>query len=591
MKIISLLLASCAVGICAGFDTPAPRYSYKASIEAPTSQAVKPKDKIPAAVQAGDYLSGRFAQQHHDWNSANAFIGSLLNTGVADAQVMRRAMILAMGSGNSETAVKFAEELLKQKDQEQNSVAAVFLIMDAFDRNDAARAEELLKQIPSDAMAQFIKPFLEGWTQAALGNLQISNLKDNSVHLYHAILISDYLKHPEGIVALLEETAKTQDLSASDLERIGDIYAHLGKKEKAVEFYSKVLREWPDETSVTLKIKDVEAGKKPQIFQTVQSPKEGLAEAFYDISKILYQESGDESARVFAHMALHLNPKKTEAELMLAYIAARHERYGEAIAHYSSVPSDNQYYVDAQRSIADTQESAGQYDAALNTLQALAKDKDDIEALIKIGDLYRRKEDFKKASESYDRVLARFETTTPEKYWHLHYLRGMCLERMGKWEAAEKDLLTALEFKPDHPYVLNYLGYAWADRDVNLPRALNMIRKATVLRPDDGYITDSLGWVLYRMGNYSAAIPELEKAVALQPYDPIINDHLGDAYWQVGRKLEAKFQWERAKNHTQDIALVKQMDQKLAEGLTTKTQLLGANSQAVDSEKPRTEKK
>ena len=143
----------------------------------------------------------------------------------------------------------------------------------------------------------------------------------------------------------------------------------------------------------------------------------------------------------------------------------------------------------------------------------------------------------------------------------------MSYERLGNWDAAEKDLLAALDIKPDHPYVLNYLGYAWADRGLHLDEAQNMIRKAVTLRPDDGYITDSLGWVLYRLGKYKAAVPELERAVALLPYDPVINDHLGDVYWRVGRKREAKFQWERSKNYTDDPDMKAKAVDKIVQGL------------------------
>jgi tetratricopeptide (TPR) repeat protein len=94
-----------------------------------------------------------------------------------------------------------------------------------------------------------------------------------------------------------------------------------------------------------------------------------------------------------------------------------------------------------------------------------------------------------------------------------------------------------------------------------------MIKKAAELRPTDGYIADSLGWVYYRMANYKEAVPSLEAAVELLPYDPVINDHLGDAYWQAGRKLEARFQWQRARNYSEDQSLNAMIDQKLAQGL------------------------
>jgi Flp pilus assembly protein TadD len=73
-----------------------------------------------------------------------------------------------------------------------------------------------------------------------------------------------------------------------------------------------------------------------------------------------------------------------------------------------------------------------------------------------------------------------------------------------------------------------------------------MIQKAVELRPEDGYIVDSLGWAHYRLGDYPSAVQYLEKAIELVPEDPTINDHLGDAYWQSGRPFEARYQWRRA---------------------------------------------
>ena len=80
----------------------------------------------------------------------------------------------------------------------------------------------------------------------------------------------------------------------------------------------------------------------------------------------------------------------------------------------------------------------------------------------------------------------------------------------------------------------------------NLAQARVMIEKAIQRRPNDGAITDSLGWVMLRQGEITEAVKTLERAVELDPEDPSINGHLGDAYWAAGRKLEATYQWRRA---------------------------------------------
>jgi tetratricopeptide (TPR) repeat protein len=95
-----------------------------------------------------------------------------------------------------------------------------------------------------------------------------------------------------------------------------------------------------------------------------------------------------------------------------------------------------------------------------------------------------------------------------------------------------------------------------------------MIRKAVQLRPDDGYIVDSLGWAHYRLGDFDDAVRELERAVELKPEDPVINDHLGDAYWHAGRRLEARFQWKHARELDPEPEDLKRIIFKLKNGLS-----------------------
>jgi Flp pilus assembly protein TadD len=99
-----------------------------------------------------------------------------------------------------------------------------------------------------------------------------------------------------------------------------------------------------------------------------------------------------------------------------------------------------------------------------------------------------------------------------------------------------------------------------------LEEGLEMVRKAVELRPEDGYIVDSLGWAYYRLGRFEEAVTELERAVSLQPGDPVIQDHLGDAYWKVGRTLEAQFQWRHARDFGAKGEELELILKKIAEG-------------------------
>ena len=187
---------------------------------------------------------------------------------------------------------------------------------------------------------------------------------------------------------------------------------------------------------------------------------------------------------------------------------------------------------------------------------------------MQLGDLLRSKKRFAEAVDAYDEAIQRFEAAGMPERWSLYYSRGIALERSGQWQRAEADLLHALELKPDQPLVLNYLGYSWIDRGENLERGLKMIEKAVELRPEDGYIVDSLGWAHYRLGDYPSAVQYLEKAIELVPEDPTINDHLGDAYWQSGRPVEARYQWRRALQFGPQDDEIKPIQAKLDGGLS-----------------------
>ena len=216
-------------------------------------------------------------------------------------------------------------------------------------------------------------------------------------------------------------------------------------------------------------------------------------------------------------------------------------------------------------------------DEAVATLRRMADEQPErTDAISALGDVFRRDEQYAEAAAAYDIAVERIETVE-YRHWRLFYVRGIAFERLGEWLKAEADFKRALELEPDQPLVLNYLGYSWVEQGRNLGEARTMIEKAVELRPDDGYIIDSLGWVAYRLGDFEEAVHQLERAVELVAGDPIINDHLGDAYWQVGRLHEARFQWRRVLTLEPEDDLAGQVRRKIADGLSAEAEADGAH--------------
>ncbi|WP_375211162.1 tetratricopeptide repeat protein [Hyphococcus sp.] len=145
--------------------------------------------------------------------------------------------------------------------------------------------------------------------------------------------------------------------------------------------------------------------------------------------------------------------------------------------------------------------------------------------------------------------------------------RAASLLELDEWPAAEADLLRAVEIAPQEPAALNYLGYSWAERGLNLDEAFGLIEKAVAIEPNSGAYIDSLGWAHYQLGDYDEAVGHLEHAASLEPADPTITEHLGDVYWRLGRKIEARYEWKRVLELEPPQQMRERVEKKIEQGL------------------------
>jgi len=136
----------------------------------------------------------------------------------------------------------------------------------------------------------------------------------------------------------------------------------------------------------------------------------------------------------------------------------------------------------------------------------------------------------------------------------LLYEQSMMAEKLNKLDDMEKLLRRVIEIKPDHHHAYNALGYSLAERNLRLPEAKALIQKALEIAPGEPFITDSMGWVEYRIGNRAEALRLLRGAYRSRP-DPEIAAHLGEVLWINGERDEAKRVWRegRSKDSTNDV--------------------------------------
>ena len=210
---------------------------------------------------------------------------------------------------------------------------------------------------------------------------------------------------------------------------------------------------------------------------------------------------------------------------------------------FKEINQDSDFYLDAQINLALNYSFYLSYDEAIKNINKLLEKNNNLYPIKKIlADTHRIEKNYKFAIQLYNEMIERNENDL----WSIYYLRGICFERLGQWDKAEKNFLKSLDLKPDSPNVLNYLAYGWVERNIRLDQSLEMLKAAYDANPESSYIIDSLAWAYFKKNNYNEAAKLMEKVIDIAPGEAISLDHLGDIYYAMNRKREAIHFWQQA---------------------------------------------
>src|SRR5438105_11749204 len=523
----------------------------------------------------GDYLSGRHAQQHRDFVGAAKWFEKAFAIDPEAPELISRTFLMEVSTGHFDRALALAPKELKL--DPGDAIAELVLVVDRLKAGDTAGAVKHAAALPSEGVHRFLGPFALAWTRAAAGDLAGADTalqgldKFNGfapLKVFQLALLYDFANQPDKARQYYDKAlAANEQLNWRLTEAVGNFDERHGRADQAKALYQKFIQQNAG-SELAVSVLAARPSGRPQ--PLVRSAADGLAEALFDLASVLNQAETIDLALLYNRFALALRPQFGLAQLLLADVLSTQNKPEESIAVLAEIPPASPYRWSARLRSAINLDTLERTDEAIAQLRTMAAEQSDsIGAEVQLGDLLRNKKRFAEAVAAYDEAIRRAEGAHLPERWSLFYDRGVALERSGQWPRAEADLLHALELKADQPLVLNYLGYSWIDRGENLDRGLKMIEKAVELRPEDGYIVDSLGWAHYRMGDYDGAVQYLEKAIELVPQDPTINDHLGDAFWQSGRLTEARFQWRRALQLGPQENDIKPIEEKLESGLKT----------------------
>ena len=536
----------------------------------------------PAAPSPlGSYLAARHAQEVHDYAAAAQMMEQAVKDDPSNFDLVRRSFVLRVSDGKIADAVPLARRIV---DLDGNSgLPALVLLVADIKAGDFEAAAARARSINAEGPQRFALPLLAAWIEAAR---QHPGAARQALQRMATLRGLEPLRDlHQGLIADLgDRTDEAQEAYDKLLggearptwrvvEVVGNFYERHSRGEAARQLYERFASDDAETDAATAGLARIAAGTIPP--RVIASPAQGAAEALFDLASLLNQRETIDAALIYARLALELQPDFPLAGLLAAEIREQQGRTEDAIALYRGIDPHSPLAWSARLRVALSLDAIDKTDEATAMLRGMAQERPArAEPLIELGDILRSHNKFDEAAHAYDAAIARLKID--KSAWRVFYDRGVALERSSQWPRAEADLKRALELDPEQPMALNYLGYSWIDRGENLSEGLKLIQRAVELRPNDGYIVDSLGWAFYRLGDFSRASQFLERAIELLPEDPTINDHLGDAYWRTGRLAEARFQWRRALQFGPEAGEVKNIESKLDRGLAQPPQALSS---------------
>ncbi len=258
----------------------------------------------------------------------------------------------------------------------------------------------------------------------------------------------------------------------------------------------------------------------------------------------------DDAEAQFKRLAQTDHAEVNTARVYLGQIAEDRKRWDEALAWFGAVTPGNQYLPARMRAAHVLAARLDKLAEARQLLQQTSAGNPAERSQLLIAEAQLLRE-ANKGEDAYA-VVAEGLAAHPDQA-DLLYESAMLAERIDKLDVMERNLRRLIEIKPDHAHAYNALGFSLADRNLRLDEALQLIDKALQLAPEDPFILDSKGWVMFRRGDALGALEALQKAFALRS-DPEIAAHLGEVLWMLGRRDEARRTWDDAAKVSPDNA-------------------------------------
>jgi len=345
---------------------------------------------------------------------------------------------------------------------------------------------------------------------------------------------------------------------------LGNFYEAQGKKDLAIELYVKFQRENGPHSGL--------ASALAQIFLNKQEYDKALEQL------LILEEFGDDLISVKVKIALiYVEQKKytqavvkfqetlnlaPDSDKVRFYLAALHEEMKEndlALKYFQEIPVDSNFYSESMIHAAAILKKQDRLTAAKDVLnKAIEVKPENPQMFILYAAIMDGLGQYEEALTKVNQGLERFPNQPNILFYY-----GTLNDKLGKKDEMVKVMRKIIDMDPKHTQAINYLAYTYAEEASNLNQAEILARKAHQLSPEDPFIKDTLGWVLYKQGRVKEAIPWLESALSTQPDESVIAEHLGDAYSFHKLPEKAREMYKRAMKSEVDKEKLKKIEEKL----------------------------
>jgi tetratricopeptide (TPR) repeat protein len=317
-----------------------------------------------------------------------------------------------------------------------------------------------------------------------------------------------------------------------------------GSNNEAAQFLGEYLERFPKAREVRLNYARVLVGDRKHVearkqFELLVNEYPQNADVGMAVALLAIQANDFDAAETQLRRVLELNYKDPDtARFYLGQVNEERKRFEEALKWYSTVTPGEQY-INAQSRYAGILAKQGRLPEARKHLQDVSAQNSEqrVQLTQAEAQLLRDANEYQAAFELLGHALERLPN-----YPDLLYDHAMAAERVNRIDVLEMNLRKLIQIRPDHAHAYNALGYTLADRNQRVEEAYGLIETALKLAPDDPFIMDSMGWVLYRMGRPKEGLDYLQRAFTLRP-DPEIAAHLGELLWAAGEQGQARKVW------------------------------------------------